>query len=112
MLCWWFFGLKNHPFGVGKASWHVAFPAALGARIVMTAIFALLVVSAVLGLISGLGLRFAWTAFLVSGFVLVLVSVAILQRAGFDFLEGITIIVICLTLNQVACLIGVRLQTN
>jgi hypothetical protein len=44
--------------------------------------------------------------------VLVLVSVAILQKAGFDFLEGITIIVVCLTLNQVACLIGVRLQTN
>jgi hypothetical protein len=76
----------------------------------MIAIVALLVVSAVLGLI--LGLRFAWTAFLVSALVVALVSAAILRKAGFGSLEGITIIVVCLTLNQVACLIGVRLHIN
>jgi hypothetical protein len=78
----------------------------------MIAIVALLVVSAVLGLILGLGLRCAWTAFLVSALVVALVSAAILRKAGFGSLEGITIIVVCLTLNQVACLIGVRLHIN
>jgi hypothetical protein len=78
----------------------------------MIAVVALLVVSAVLGLILGLGLRFAWTAFLISALVVALVSAAILQKAGFGSLEGITIIVVCLTLNQIACLIGVKLRTD
>ena len=74
----------------------------------MNAIFVLLAVSAILGLV--LGLRFTWVAILVSGLVLAIVSATILQKAGFGFLEGIAIIVVCLSVNQVAYLIGVRLR--
>ena len=74
----------------------------------MNAIFVLLAVSAILGLV--LGLRFTWVATLVSGLVLAIVSATILQKAGFGFLEGIAIIVVCLSVNQVAYLIGVRLR--
>jgi hypothetical protein len=74
----------------------------------MNAIFVLLAVGAILGL--ALGLRFSWPTILASGLVLAIVSAAILQKAGFGFLLGIAIIVVCLTVNQVAYLIGVRLR--
>jgi hypothetical protein len=74
----------------------------------MNAIFVLLAVSAILGL--ALGLRCSWPAILASGLVLAIVSAAILQKAGFGFLAGIAIIVVCLTVNQVAYVIGVRLR--
>jgi hypothetical protein len=74
----------------------------------MNAIFVLLAVSAILGLV--LGLRFSWPAILGSGLVLAIISATILQKAGWGFLEGIAIIVVCLTVNQVAYLIGVRLR--
>jgi hypothetical protein len=74
----------------------------------MNAIFVLLAVSAILGLV--LGLRFSWPAILGSGLVLAIISATILQKAGWGFLEGIAIILVCLTVNQVAYLIGVRLR--
>jgi hypothetical protein len=80
------------------------------ARIFMNAIFVLLAVSAILGVT--LGLRFPWPAILVSGTVLSIVSATILQKAGFAYLEGIAIIVACLTINQVAYLIGVKLRLH
>jgi hypothetical protein len=79
-----------------------------GTRIVMNAIFVLLAGSVILGLV--LGLRFSWIAILVSGFVLAIVSATVLQKAGFDYLEGIAIIIACLTVNQLAYLVGVRLR--
>jgi hypothetical protein len=79
-------------------------------QIVMNDIFVLLAVSAILGV--ALGLRFHWMAILISGLVLALISATILQKAGFDYIEGISIIVVCLTVNQPAYLIGVSLRTS
>ena len=76
----------------------------------MNAIFVLLATSAILGLV--LGLRFSWPAILVSGSVLAIVSATILQKAGFGYLEGIAIIVVCLTINQIAYLIGMSLRNQ
>ena len=76
----------------------------------MNAIFVLLAMSAILGL--ALGLRFSWPAILASGLVLAIVSAAILQKAGFGYLEGIAIIVVCLTINQIAYLIGMSLRNQ
>jgi hypothetical protein len=76
----------------------------------MNAVFALLAVSAVVGLL--LGFYFSWMTILASGLVLAIVSATVLQREGFGFLSGIVIIVVCLTINQVAYLIGVRLLTR
>jgi hypothetical protein len=73
----------------------------------MNAIFVLLAVSVILGL--ALGLRFSWPTVLAFGLALAIVSATILQKAGFGYLEGIAIIVACLTVNQIAYLIGVRL---
>jgi hypothetical protein len=80
------------------------------ALIVMNAVFALLAVSAIAGLV--LGLYFSWIAILASGLVLAFVSAVVLQKEGFEALAGIAIIVVCLTVNQVAYLIGVRLVTH
>ena len=74
----------------------------------MNAIFVLLAVSAVLGV--ALGLRFRWPAILVSGLLLSIVSAAVLQKAGFGDVEGIAIIFLCLVVNQIAYLIGVRIH--
>jgi hypothetical protein len=78
--------------------------------IVMNAILILLAVSAILGLV--LGFYFSWKAIAVSGLVLAFLSAAVLQNDGFGFLAGIGIIVICLTVNQMAYLIGITLVTR
>jgi hypothetical protein len=75
--------------------------------IVMNAILILLAVSAILGLV--LGFYFSWKAIAVSALVLAFLSAAVLQNEGFGFLVGIGIIVICLTVNQMAYLIGITL---
>jgi hypothetical protein len=77
---------------------------------VMNATFVLLAGSAILGFV--LGFYFSWFAILVSGAVLALVSATVLQKEGFGFLPGIAIIVTCLTVNQVAYLIGVKLRSR
>jgi hypothetical protein len=71
----------------------------------MNAILILLAVSSLLGLV--LGLYFSWLAIGVSGLVLALLSAVVLQHEGFGSLAGIAIIVVCLTVNQMTCLIGV-----
>jgi hypothetical protein len=73
----------------------------------MDAIFILLAISAVVGLV--LGLYFSWMTILASGTVLAIVSATVLQHQGFGFPAGIAIIAICLSLNQIAYLIGVTL---
>jgi len=73
----------------------------------MTSVLVLLAASALVGLI--LGLHCSWLAVGVSGLMLAIVSAVVLQKEGFDALPGIAIIVVCLTVNQVAYLIGVRL---
>jgi len=76
----------------------------------MNAIFVLLAVSAIVGL--ALGFYFSWIAILVSGLVLSIVSAAILQNVGVGTLAGIAMIAVCLTVNQLAYLIGVTLATR
>jgi hypothetical protein len=59
-----------------------------------------------------LGLYFSWIAILASGLVFAIVSATVLQHMAFGALAGIAIIVVCLTINQVAYLIGVRLTVR
>jgi hypothetical protein len=70
----------------------------------MNAIFILLAVSAILGFV--LGFYFSWIAILISGLVLAVISAIVLQKEGFGPLAGIATIVACLTVNQLAYLIG------
>jgi hypothetical protein len=44
--------------------------------------------------------------------VLAIVSATLLQKEGFGFPAGIAIIVVCLTINQITYLIGVRLSAR
>jgi hypothetical protein len=76
----------------------------------MEVIFVLLAVSAIGGLV--LGFYLSWMAILASGLVLAIVSATLLQNEGFGFLPGIAIIVVCLMVNQIAYLIGVRLSAR
>jgi len=73
----------------------------------MNAIFVLLAVSALVGLI--FGFYFPWGAVLVSGLIPAMLAAMELQKGGFGFLAGIAIIVVCLTVNQIAYLIGAAL---
>jgi hypothetical protein len=63
--------------------------------------------SVIVGLVAGF--FFSWIAILVSGSVLAVLSATVLQHEDFGFLGGIAIIVVCLSLNQIAYLIGTTL---
>jgi hypothetical protein len=73
-------------------------------RKTMTAVFILLALSAVVGFALG---SFAWRPVIVaSGVALAVLSATVLQIVGFGTIPGVAIITICLTINQVAYLIG------
>jgi hypothetical protein len=74
----------------------------------MDAIFVLLAVSAIVGVV--LGRYFSRRPILGSASILAIVSSTVLQHQGFGFFGGIGIIVVCLSLNQIAYLIGARLM--
>ena len=76
----------------------------------MNTVLVLLTVSALVGII--LGSFFPWYAILVSGLILAMLTATVLQNEGFGFLAGIAIIVVCLTVNQIAYLIGAALVTR
>ena len=76
----------------------------------MNAIMGLLAVSALAGLV--LGFYFGLAALVVFGLILSISAAAILQNEDFDFLAGIAIIVLCLTVNQIAYLIGATLASR
>jgi hypothetical protein len=76
----------------------------------MNATFFLLVVSAIVGLVSGF--YFSWIAVLISAFALAFLSATVLQIEGFGSLAGITIIVVCLTVNQICYRIGMMLAAR
>ena len=76
----------------------------------MSVIMGLLAVSALAGLV--LGFYFGLAAIVVSGLILAISAAAILQNIDFGFLEGIAIIVLCLTVNQIAYLIGDALASR
>jgi hypothetical protein len=70
----------------------------------MTAVFILLALSAVIGFALS---AFAWWPLIVAGSVtLAVLSATVLQIEGFGTIPGIAIITACLTMNQVAYLIG------
>jgi len=79
-------------------------------RNVMNSIMVLLVASALVGLV--LGLYFGLGAILISGVIIAISAAVILQNEGFGFLAGIAIIVVCLTVNQIAYLIGAALASR
>jgi hypothetical protein len=71
----------------------------------MISIFILLAISAVSGFALGRG-RLSWHAILVAGAVLAPLSAVILRIQGFGALSGISTIVACLIVNQIAYWIG------
>jgi hypothetical protein len=73
-------------------------------------VLALLAVSVVVGLI--LGFYFSWLAIAVAGLALALISAAVLRHEGFGFLSGVATTVACLTISQVAYLIGMALAAR
>jgi hypothetical protein len=75
----------------------------------MSSILILIALSALSGFV--LASYFSWPAILVAGAVLAPLSAIVLQNRGFGALSGISIIVACLTINQVAYLIG-RIRAN
>jgi hypothetical protein len=70
----------------------------------MYTVLILLALSAVSGL--ALGGSFSWYAIAMSGVALAGLSAAALHVAGFGALSGIALIVACLTLNQLAYVVG------
>jgi hypothetical protein len=70
----------------------------------MGSILILLALSALLGFV--LASYFSWPAILVAGAVLAPLSAIVLQNQGFGALSGISVIVACLTINQVAYVVG------
>ena len=76
----------------------------------MNAILFLLAMSTLVGLV--LGAYFRWIALVVSGVTLAILAATVLQIEGFSFLAGIATIVVCLTVNQLAYLIGAALVTR
>ena len=73
----------------------------------MNVIMVLLVVSALAGLV--LGFYFGLGVTPITSAILAIFAAAILQHEDFSFLAGIAIIVLCLTVNQLAFLIGAAL---
>jgi hypothetical protein len=70
----------------------------------MTAVIILLALSGLIGLV--LGGSFSWLAILWSSVALAVLSAAVLQIGGFGAFSGIAIIATCLTVNQLAYLVG------
>jgi len=76
----------------------------------MNTILVLLAVSALVGLV--FGFFFSWVGILVAGLAIAIIAAAALQHEGLGSLAGIAIIVVCLTVNQIAFLIGLTLVTR
>ena len=71
---------------------------------------ALLAASAVIGLV--LGFYFSWLTIAAAGVLLAVISATVLHKEGFGFFGGVATIVACLTINQIAYLIGMRLAAT
>jgi hypothetical protein len=76
----------------------------------MTAVILLLALSALIGF--ALGTSFSWLAIAASSIVIAVLSSAILQIQGFGALPGISIVIVCLTVNQMAYLAGAFRRSN
>jgi hypothetical protein len=73
-------------------------------EVAVNVVFMLLALSVVSGL--AIGSAFSWFAILICAAILVMLSAAVLQTAGFGAVEGIAVIAACLTVNRAAYLIG------
>ena len=76
----------------------------------MNAVLVLLTLSALIGLI--LGPYFRWGAIVMSSVVLAFVAAVALQNEGFGLFAGISIIIGCLAVHQMAYLIGAALTAD
>jgi hypothetical protein len=76
----------------------------------MDGILALLVLSALAGLL--LGLYFSWIEIVLAEPILAVLSAVVLQHTGFDVVPGTATIVACLTVSQIAYLAGVKLLAH
>jgi hypothetical protein len=76
----------------------------------LDAVIILLALSAATGF--ALGTSFSWTAILISSAAFAVFSSVVLHLAGFAALSGIGIIAACLTMNQMAYLIGVASRSS
>jgi hypothetical protein len=74
----------------------------------MTLIFLLFVLSALSGFV--IGKSFSWRALVIPGAALALLIAIILQDQGFTPVAGISTIVACLIVNQLAYLLAIRLN--
>ena len=81
-----------------------------GLVIFMDIILFLLVAGAIIGL--ALGLYFSWVAILSSGLVFSVFASILLHGEGFGPLAGIGVIVACLTVNQLAYLVGATVRVG
>jgi hypothetical protein len=75
----------------------------------MTVVIVPLALSALIGF--ALGAWFSWPAIVACSIGLAMLSAAVLQITGFGALSGIAIIVACLTVNQLAYVMGVVLAS-
>jgi membrane protein DedA with SNARE-associated domain len=73
----------------------------------MNVVLALLAVSALVGL--ALGVFFSWIAIFVSGVIIAICGGMISHNESLEFFAGISFIVACLCINQIAYLVGVRM---
>jgi hypothetical protein len=71
---------------------------------IMGAVIILLALSAATGFALG---SFSWLAIAISGAALAVISSAALHIQGIGALPGIVIVVACLTVNQIAYLVGI-----
>jgi hypothetical protein len=69
----------------------------------MSAVFILLALSVAIGFALS---AFTWWPIVASGVILAVLSAMVLQMQGLGTVSGIAIITLCLTMNQVAYLIG------
>jgi uncharacterized membrane protein YkgB len=76
----------------------------------VTIVFALLITSAVLGLATGLVFR-VWTIALVSLLIAILSAVA-LRAHGFGFARGVSVMIGCLVISQIAYVAGAFIMSR
>jgi hypothetical protein len=71
----------------------------------MNVILALLAANALVGLVSGS--YFSWVGIALSGPILAILSAIVLQHERFGLFSGVIIIVLCLTIHQIAYWVGI-----
>ena len=77
----------------------------------MTSILILLAVSGLSGFVIGKS-SLSWPALIVAGAVLATLGAVVFQEQGFTALPGISTIVACLVVNQVAYVLAIRLNDD